>query len=242
MVSVSSAQKFRVWPSAFSRPPLIRLAVAGVIALPFLWIFSRSFMGKPFSRLCFVLGHEGLSGNPPKSQSILQTHKNMVVASVFGAHFDVYMTVAWTLQRIMLKESGNLQVYAPTPFLFNFQEVVDQYGLYNGEVKDPNNLLGDIRSGGADGGIDLVILGTCEIEYVLSSSHSAYIVPISLFFSSCSMPHWNKELLVAWGARDAAHKFKIVCIVHHAGDVMWQSAIPEWSRRNAIRLLPISEQ
>lgn len=90
MVSVSSAQKFRVWPSGFSRPPLIRLAVAGVIALPFLWIFSRSFMGKPFSRLCFVLGDEGLSGNPPKLQSIPQTHKNMVVASVFGAHFDVY--------------------------------------------------------------------------------------------------------------------------------------------------------
>ena len=56
------------------------------------------------------------------------------------------------------------------------------------------------------------------------------------------MRHWNEELLVAWDARDAAHKFEIVCIVHNADDRSWQSAIPEWSRRNAIRLLPISEQ
>jgi len=97
-----------------------------------------------------------------------------VVASAFGAHFDVSMTVAWTLQRIMVQEPVNLQVYAPTPFLFNFQEVVDRYGLYKGEIKDPNDLLGDIKSSGQDGGIDLMILGTCEIECVLSSSHSAY--------------------------------------------------------------------
>ena len=81
----------------------------------------------------------------------------------------------------MLKEPGNLQVYAPTPFLYNFQEVVERYGLYKGEVKDPNDLLGDIKSGGDDGRIDLVILGTCEIEYVVSASHSAYILLISLF-------------------------------------------------------------
>jgi hypothetical protein len=75
------------------------------------------------------------------------------------------MTVAWTLQRIMPKDEGNVQVYAQTPFLFKFQEVVEQYGLYEGEVKDYKDLVGDIKSGGGDGGIDLVILGTCEIEY-----------------------------------------------------------------------------
>ena len=57
-----------------------------------------------------------------------------------------------------------------------------------------------------------------------------------------SLPYWNEELLIAWDARDSAHKFEIVCIVHNADDVRWQSSIPEWSRRNAIRLLPISEQ
>ena len=240
-VSVSSAQKVRVWLSGFSRLSFFRLAVVVVVALPSLWLFYGAFTGKPFSRPRFVLGDGITSANPPKLQSVAQTHKNVVVASTFVAHFDVYMAVAWTLQRIMLKESGNVQVYASTPFLFNFQEVVDRYGLYKGEVKAPNDLLGDIKSGGDDGGIDLVIFGTCEFEYVLSSSHSAYIAPMFLFLS-CSMPYWSEELLVAWDARDAAHKFEIVCIVHNAGDVRWQSAIPEWSRRNAIRLLPISEQ
>ena len=173
MVSVSSVQKVRVWLSEFSRPSFIRLAVAGVFVLSSLWLFYGSFTGKPFIRPRCVLGDEFLSANPSTLQSIAQTHRNVVVASAFGAHFDVYMAVAWTLQRIMLKEPGNLQVYAPTPFLFNFQEVVDRYGLYKGEIKDPNDLLGDIKSGGHDGGIDLMILGTCEIEYVFSSSHSA---------------------------------------------------------------------
>jgi hypothetical protein len=75
-----------------------------VFALSSLWLFYGSFTGKPFSRPRFVLGDEVLSANLPKLQSIAQTHKNVVVASTFGAHFDVYMAVAWTLQRIMLKE------------------------------------------------------------------------------------------------------------------------------------------
>ena len=182
MVSVPSAQKVRVWLSGFSRPSFIRLVVAGVFVLSSLWLFYGSFTGNPFSRPRFVLGDEVLSANPSALESIPQTHSNVVVASAFGAHFDVYMTVAWTLQRIMVKEPGNLQVYAPTPFLFNFQEVVDRYGLYKGEIKDPIDLLGDIKNGGHDAGIDLMILGTCEIEYVLSSSHSAYTVRISLFW------------------------------------------------------------
>jgi hypothetical protein len=181
-VSVSSAQKVRVWFSGFSRPSFIRFALGVVVALSSLWLFYGAFTGKPFSRPRFVLGDGILSANLPKLQSVAQTHKNVVVASTFVAHFDVYMAVAWTLQRIMPKESGNLQVYASTPFLFNFQEVVDRYGLYKGEVKAPNDLLGDIKRVEDDGGIDLVIFGTCEFEYVLSSSHSAYIVPISLFF------------------------------------------------------------
>lgn len=56
------------------------------------------------------------------------------------------------------------------------------------------------------------------------------------------MRHWNEELLLAWDQRDADHKFEVVCIVHDALDTIWQSFIPEWSRRNAIRLLPISAQ
>jgi len=142
-----------------------------------------------------------------------------VVASGFEPHFDVYMAVVWTLKRIMLKDQGDVQVYRTKPFKHKFQEIVDQYGLYKGEFKDYKDLIGDIKSGGNDGGIDLVILGTCEHD----------------------MKVLNEELLVAWDARDAAHKFQIVCIVHDALDAKWQSTIPEWSRRNSIRLLSISE-
>lgn len=56
------------------------------------------------------------------------------------------------------------------------------------------------------------------------------------------MPYWNEELLAAWDARDAAHKFQVVCIVHNTADGRWQSTIAEWSRRNAIRLLPVADQ
>jgi len=58
-----------------------------------------------------------------------------------------------------------------------------RWWIGTGCIKEgPNDLLGDIKNGGHDAGIDLIILGTCEIEYVLSSSHSAYTVPISLFW------------------------------------------------------------
>jgi hypothetical protein len=56
------------------------------------------------------------------------------------------------------------------------------------------------------------------------------------------MPYWNEELLAAWEARDVAHKFQIVCIAHNTADLRWQSTISEWSRRNAIRLLPVAAQ
>lgn len=57
-----------------------------------------------------------------------------------------------------------------------------------------------------------------------------------------SVGFWQDELLAAWDARDEDHKFKVVCIVHNAGDTGWQRHIGPWARRNAMRLLPISEQ
>jgi len=57
-----------------------------------------------------------------------------------------------------------------------------------------------------------------------------------------SLNNWGDELLSAWDARDSARKFQLVCIVHDADDTSWQKKIPEWSRRDAIRLLPISSQ
>ena len=159
--------------SVSSRFSIVRLTIAGVFCLSFLWLFHRGFGGHSFSSLPhFALGGEVPSTNPLKLQSVPLAHKNVVVASVFGAHFDVYMAVAWTLQRIMAKDQGsNLQVYAKVPFLYKFQEVVNRYGLYGGEFKDPKHLIGDIKRDD-EGGIDLLILGTCEIECVLSSFQS----------------------------------------------------------------------
>jgi len=160
--------------SVSPRCSFIRFAIAGVVALTLLWLVYRAFAGQSFSGAPhLVIGDEVPATNPLKLQSIPLVHKNVVVASGFGAHFDVYLAVAWTLQRVMPKDQGSLQVYAPTPFFFKFQDVVDRYQLYEGEIKHFNDLLGDIKSVGEDGGIDLLILGTCEIEYVFLSPHCA---------------------------------------------------------------------
>lgn len=70
---------------------------------------------------------------------------------------------------------------------------------------------------------------------------------------------WTKDLISIWDERDDAHKFQLICIVHNVAvatlrlnwqlllivlsqDTAWQPAIQEWSRRNAIRLVTISEQ
>lgn len=85
--------------------------------------------------------------------------KNVAVASLFGAHFDVYMAVVWTLGRVM--KEGSLQVYSSGPFRFDFQSIVESCGLFDRDLKDQRDFLKDMRE---DLSIDLVILGTCEIE------------------------------------------------------------------------------
>ncbi|KAJ6623988.1 hypothetical protein B0H10DRAFT_1785286 [Mycena sp. CBHHK59/15] len=117
------------------------------------------------------------------------------------------------------RSGGTVEVYAPLPFAFEFQKVVETLQLYHGEVKDPEALISDLNSNVGDGGIDMVILGTCEVDLRYGP--------------------WQEDLLAAWDARDSAHKFKLACIVHN--DVAWQHSIIEWSRRSAIRILPISE-
>ena len=60
--------------------------------------------------------------------------------------------------------------------------------------------------------------------------------------SFLSMPQWSDQLLAAWDARPDDQKFKLVCIVHHESDQKWQTAIPAWASRGALRLLPIGYQ
>jgi len=92
-------------------------------------------------------------------------HSNIAIASGFGFHFDVYMTVAWTIQR--MKEPVTLAVYTELPFQHDFQRIIDDYGIYTGPYKPPSELLQDVTSTTGDGAIDMIILGTCEIECVL---------------------------------------------------------------------------
>ncbi|KAK0204984.1 hypothetical protein DFS33DRAFT_1259694 [Desarmillaria ectypa] len=133
------------------------------------------------------------------------------------------MALAWTIGHVLERSAagGSLQVYAPSPFGFDFQTVVDNLELYHGTIHDPDHLIPDLRNMGKETMYDVVILRTCEIGSDLDGM--------------------NDELLAAWDERDEHHKFKLVCIVHDVTDTTWQPAITEWTRRNAIRFLPISE-
>jgi hypothetical protein len=105
------------------------------------------------------------------SSSLPQVRRNVVLATHFNYHQDVLFALAWTIERVMAKDT-KLSVYAPTPG-WNFDQVVREFGLYHGTTKDDKVLINDILTDSGDGGIDMVILGTCEVEYVRSSpSHS----------------------------------------------------------------------
>ncbi|KAF8340786.1 hypothetical protein F5887DRAFT_888634 [Amanita rubescens] len=118
-----------------------------------------------------------------------------------------------------MKGRGQIDVYARTPLHFEFEKVVQRLGLYHGVIKDPQQLFLDLADHSLDDPIDMVILGTCEID----------------------LRYMHEKLLDAWELRDDEHKFELVCIVHHVEDRLWQSNIHEWSRRNAFRVLTISE-
>ena len=92
-------------------------------------------------------------------------HHHIAIATAFGLHFDVWLPVAWTLQRLLRGVEGtSVQAYAETPFAHGFGEISDQLGLYHGTVKDYEAIIADLRSNEGDGGIDLVILPTSIIE------------------------------------------------------------------------------
>ncbi|OBZ71969.1 hypothetical protein A0H81_08138 [Grifola frondosa] len=162
--------------------------------------------------------------NQPVPELPLRKRHNVAVASTFVHHFDVYMALVWTLELVLQPKydgensDGPIHVFAP-PFGFGFQSVVDRLQLYHGVRGLPEALVPHIVGQPGDGGIDMVVLGTCEID----------------------LPHWHAELLAAWDARDDTHKFKLVCIVHNVKDTSWQRLIPEWSSRSALRLLPIAD-
>ncbi|PPR07644.1 hypothetical protein CVT24_006546 [Panaeolus cyanescens] len=167
-------------------------------------------------------------------RSIPQKRQRVAIASTFGYHFDVYLALAWTMQRVMsrppnpaahdLGGNGTVAVYTPEPkFHFGFDKVIDALGLYKGEIKPSENLFDDLDKEVDGHKIDLVVLGTCEVD-LRGGSES-----------------WHQRLLDVWDLRPDDEKFMVVCIIHDVRDEHWQSHITEWARRGAIRFLPISQ-
>jgi hypothetical protein len=62
-----------------------------------------------------------------------------------------------------MADDGNFTTYVPSPLAYGFDDVVKELGLFHGTTKHHEELINDVR----DGEIDLVILGTCEIEFVV---------------------------------------------------------------------------
>ena len=107
--------------------------------------------------------------HPSLFKTIPQKRHRVAVASMFIFHFDVYMSFASSLARAMNSSStgGSIEVYAQTPFRFRFQNIIDDLNMYPHGYRDPQDLVPALRSQMGDGGIDTVILGTCEIEWVI---------------------------------------------------------------------------
>jgi hypothetical protein len=120
-----------------------------------------------------VATHPATSATLPVEEEKLavpqKRHRVAVSSTVPGFHFDVYMSLVWTLERAMSRSQtgGVVEVYAPAPFSFKFQSIVDALGLYHGETRRSDELIDAINSDMGDGGIDMVVLGTCEIECVV---------------------------------------------------------------------------
>lgn len=61
-----------------------------------------------------------------------------------------------------MKGHGIVQVYSQLPFAHGFQKVLNEVGLYHGSVKEFADVVHDVEN--TD--IDMVVIGTCELEYV----------------------------------------------------------------------------
>jgi hypothetical protein len=111
--------------------------------------------------------------HPPSLMTIPQKRHRVAVASMFDYHFDVYMSFTWSLARAMNSSStqGTIEVYAETPFKYHFQTIIEDLHLYPHGYRDPQDLLPAIRSEMGEGGIDMVVLGTCEAEWATSYPH-----------------------------------------------------------------------
>ena len=161
-------------------------ALAGVLALGGVWLLSPSFAvgGRDYSELAHPnlphanLPQAGLSKptTPPGTHdleaSVTPTtpsirRKNVTFASSFVYHGDVYMALAKSMGDVMDREGvhGQIHVFAQ-PFPFGFQEVVEDLQLWKhpGVRSDHERFIDFLNSETDDGGVDLIVLGTCQYE------------------------------------------------------------------------------
>lgn len=143
-----------------SRYPLLILVVLAISLL----ILSASFRERAFHNTSvFQPENADAPADSVGSGTTGFNHTNIAISSTFGAHHDVYMAVAWTIERV-LKSHGTVQVYGGYPFSYGFSSIIEDYGLYHGTFRHPDELVPDILSGLEDKQYDLVILGTCEVR------------------------------------------------------------------------------
>jgi hypothetical protein len=149
---------FRVVPS---RKILVVGAVLFAAFVFLLW--NPTLLSRRSARLdqsCLpVQQHNEHLSTPIKRHSV-------VVASAFGFHTDVYMALVWTLERITQKPVPVYHV-DNEPFNFGFGEAVKRLGLHHGPVLNISDLPSALNNTSSDGTmIDLLVFGTCEVEYV----------------------------------------------------------------------------
>ncbi|KAI8984936.1 hypothetical protein BD414DRAFT_489771 [Trametes punicea] len=149
--------------------------------------------------------------------------RNVAFATSFVMHGDVYMAFARSMGEVMDADGSDdqyIHLFAPE-FSFGLQEVVHKLNLWThrGIRANYDQLMHYVDRSSEEGGIDLIVFGTCEFD----------------------MNVWHSALVDAWNARREDDKFKIVCVVHNVADTNWQQHIPYWARRSAIRLLPIAD-
>ncbi|KAH9853389.1 hypothetical protein C2E23DRAFT_822865 [Lenzites betulinus] len=214
--------------SAMPSQRLISLGLLVACVIVSFWLLSHSLSsGRDTTAWEWTVGR--YPSNPASDSEAAtaelppRRRRNVAFATSFVMHGDVYMSFAKTVGQAMDAEGGDgqyIHLFAPE-FSFGFQDVIDERNLWThrGVRGGYEQLIEHVNKSSAEGGVDLIVFGTCEFD----------------------MNVWHSDLAIAWNLRAADDKFKIVCGVHNVDDVNWQRHIPYWARRNALRLLPIAD-
>ncbi len=170
-----------------SRPSDSRMAsrrlptygVAAALTLGILWLLSYSFSSLGSSDYTGIgRSHfnqaqaEFEASHPPTTPhdpAPALRRRNITFASSFVYHGDVYMTLAKSMGDIFDAEDvpGQINVFAQ-PFPFGFEEVVEDLHLWThrGVRAQHDDFIPFLNAETGDGGVDLIILGTCQYECV----------------------------------------------------------------------------